>query len=262
MDSSNRPKIVGLIPARAGSKRITNKNIRTFQGHPLLAHSIQSALDSECFSRVLVSTDSHKIAEIARYYGADAPFSRPAEYAADSSPDIEWVTHALEMLKAMGESYDAFAILRPTNPFRSANTIRRAVRQFEASDGIHSLRAVQAVSEHPYKMWVIESDSVMTPLMGEAEDEVPYHSRPYQSLPKVYVQNASLEIAWTWVVKEYGSISGRKIAPFVSEGYEGHDINSHLDWIAAESLARGPDVVSTQIHRLPSPSIIEGQESL
>ena len=114
---------VALIPARAGSQRVKGKNVRSLAGHPLLAYSIAAAHESGVFERIVVSTDSDEIARIARSYGAEVPLLRPSEMAGSTSPDIEWVRHALDNL---GREFDAFSILRPTSPFRTAATIRRA----------------------------------------------------------------------------------------------------------------------------------------
>lgn len=229
---------VALVPARSGSKRIANKNVKQLAGHPLIAYTIAAALESGVFDRVMVSTDSQDIAAIAKHYGGEVPFLRPAEYAADKSPDIEWLSHHLTQLKAANELPDAFALLRPTSPFRTADTLRRAWSWFhEAQRGdrpIDSLRAVEKCRQHPCKMWRIQGDR-MTPLMLGPED-VPWHSTPYQALPPVYVQNASLEIAWCRVVLEQRTIAGNVITPFVSEGHEGFDLNDPYDWMVAEAL--------------------------
>ncbi|MGD9137316.1 MAG: acylneuraminate cytidylyltransferase family protein, partial [Desulfobacterales bacterium] len=111
--------IVALIPARSGSKRVPDKNIRPLAGHPLIAYSITAALQSRVFSAVIVSTDSNRYADIAEYYGAEVPFMRPADFAGDSSPDIEWVTYTMDQLRKTGRKYDCFSILRPTSPFRT-----------------------------------------------------------------------------------------------------------------------------------------------
>jgi N-acylneuraminate cytidylyltransferase len=227
---------LGLIPARAGSKRITNKNIRTLAGHPLLLYSIASAKASKVFKRIIVSTDCPEIAEIARKAGAECPFLRPAEYSADHSPDIDWLRHLLTVLKSDGETADCFSILRPTSPFRQAQTIQRAWQTFLSDPSADSLRAIERCSEHPAKMWQI-AGSRMTPVMANPNrNETPWHSRPYQVLPEIYVQNASLEIAWCKTVLEHNSISGHAILPFVTEGYEGFDINHPEDWVVAEHL--------------------------
>src|SRR3989338_792767 len=124
------PTVVALIPARSGSRRVPEKNIRLLGGHPLIAYTIAAAHQSEIFADVVVSTDAERYAQIARYYGADVPFLRPAELAGERSPDIDWVAHVLLRLQQMGRSYDGFSILRPTSPFRQPETIRRAWEAF------------------------------------------------------------------------------------------------------------------------------------
>jgi CMP-N,N'-diacetyllegionaminic acid synthase len=227
--------IVALIPARQGSKRVPGKNVRPLKGHPALAYSIAAALESGIFARVIVSTDSEAIAAVARHYGADVPFLRPAAMAGDASPDIEWIAYTLETLRERRETWDAFALLRPTSPFRSAATIRRAWELFRAQSGVDSLRAVEKCTEHPGKMWVVRGQR-MLPLLPFGPAHQPWHSTPYQALPEVYVQNASLEIAWTRVVTEQRTIAGVSIVPFVTEGHEGFDINDARDWALAETL--------------------------
>ncbi|NOX63192.1 MAG: acylneuraminate cytidylyltransferase family protein [Chloroflexi bacterium] len=229
------PSIVGLIPARAGSKRVRNKNVRLLAGHPLMAYTIAAALQSNVFDAVIVSTDSAQYADIARHYGAEVPFLRPAEFAGDLSPDIEWVEYTLKRLVDEGRSFDCFSILRPTSPFRQPETIQRAWREFLAEKGVDSLRAVEKCRQHPGKMWVVRGRR-MTPLLPLSPPEQPWHSSQYQSLPVVYVQNASLEIAWTRVVFEERTIAGNVLMPFFTQGMEGFDINAEKDWWYAEHL--------------------------
>jgi CMP-N-acetylneuraminic acid synthetase len=210
----------------------------------MLAYTIAPALASGVFGTVMVSTDSEEIATMARHYGAEVPFLRPAAYAGDTSPDIEWLEHLILTLKAQGRSWDCFSLLRPTSPFRSAETIRRAWGLFTSQDGVDSLRAVEKCAQHPGKMWIVDGNR-MTPLLqsqitdrrsSTARASQPYHSTPYQALPPVYVQNASLEIAWTRVVLEMHTIAGDVLVPFVTEGHEGFDINDPYDWMVAERL--------------------------
>ena len=239
---------VALIPARFGSKRVPGKNVRPLHGHPTLAYTIVPALESGVFEAVIVSTDSEEIAAIARHYGAEVPFLRPAALAGDTSPDIEWLEYTLRQLAAANRTWDAFSLLRPTSPFRRPDTIRRAWTLFAAQEGVDSLRAIEKCAQHPGKMWVVRGNR-MLPLLpfenpvqpGSASGEsgtrgVPWHSTPYQALPPVYVQNASLEIAWTRVVFERRTIAGDVLVPFVTEGYEGFDINDPYDWMVAERL--------------------------
>src|SRR5262245_26915047 len=122
--------IVGLIPARAGSKRITDKNVRRLAGHPVLGYAVAAAKASGIFDSVIVSTDSECYAAIARHYGAEVPFLRPADFATSTSPDFEWIDHLLHWLRDNGRNYGCFSILRPSNPLRQADTIRRAWASF------------------------------------------------------------------------------------------------------------------------------------
>ena len=209
--------------------------MRLLNGHPVIAYTIVPALESGVFESVIVSTDSEETAAIARRYGAEVPFLRPAEYAGDTSPDIEWLSHALRTLTTQGRTWECFSLLRPTSPFRTADTIRRAWALFTAQQGVDSLRAVEKCAQHPGKMWVVRGDR-MFPLLPFGPEEQPWHSTPYQALPPVYVQNASLEIAWTRVVVERRTIAGDVLVPFVTGGYEGFDINDAHDWMVAERL--------------------------
>ncbi len=241
-----QPRIVALIPARSGSKRVADKNIRPLAGHPLIAYSIGAALQSGIFADVIVSTDSTHYAAIARHYGAEIPFMRPGAIAGDTSPDIEWVSDTLKRLADAGRHYDCFSILRPTSPFRLPQTICRAWEAFTRQTGVDSLRAVEICSQHPGKMWIIRGQR-MTPLLPLGPPEQPWHSSQYPSLPEVYVQNASLEMAWSRVVFEERTIAGNVVMPFLTEDYEGFDVNSPYDWQLAETLvntseARLPDI--------------------
>jgi CMP-N,N'-diacetyllegionaminic acid synthase len=239
------PSAVAFIPARLGSKRVPGKNIRALAGHPMIAYTIAPAIESGVFSSVIVSTDSEEIAAVARHYGAEVPFLRPAAFAGDTSPDIEWLEHALTELRAGGRSWDAFSLLRPTSPFRSADMIRRAFARFVSQAGADSLRAVEKCTQHPGKMWVIRGERMFPllpfglvapkPQSGDGGEQ-PWHSTPYQALPLVYVQNASLEIAWSRVVFERRTIAGDVVVPFITEAHEGFDINDPYDWIVAERL--------------------------
>jgi CMP-N,N'-diacetyllegionaminic acid synthase len=236
-------RCVGLIPARSGSKRIENKNIRLLDGHPLIAYAIRSALDSGVFDSVIVSTDSEEFAKIAKHYGAEVPFLRPDDFAGDGSPDIEWIDYTLNRLEGEGKSYDCFAILRPTSPFRKASTIVRAWDRFKSLNNVDSIRAVEMCAQHPGKMWTIRGNT-MTPILPYENSGTAWHSSQYPTLPPIYIQNASLEIAHTRVVTEMNSIAGNVIAPFLTEGDEGLDVNTELDWDVIEAMiARGEAVL-------------------
>jgi CMP-N,N'-diacetyllegionaminic acid synthase len=244
------PSAVALIPARQGSKRVPGKNVRLLNGHPMLAYTVAAAIESGVFESVMVSTDSDVIAGIAQHYGAEVPFLRPAEYAGDTSPDIEWLEHMLGELRRQGRRWDCFSLLRPTSPFRTAATIQRAWATLMAQEGVDSLRAVEKCAQHPGKMWVVRGER-MFPLLPFGPAEQPWHSTPYQALPPVHVQNASLEIAWCRVVFERRTIAGDVLVPFLTEGYEGFDINDPTDWMVAERLLADGVVALPGVPQVP-----------
>jgi CMP-N,N'-diacetyllegionaminic acid synthase len=239
------PSAVALIPARSGSERVRDKNIRPLAGHPLLAYAIATARQAGIFDRVVCSTDSGKIAEVAQRYGAEVPFLRPTELATATSPDIEWITHGLDQLD---EHYDLFAIVRATNPFRGPGVLRRGFDQLLATPEADSIRAVELVKQHPGKMWIVEGKT-MRPLLDQARLDVAWHAGQYQALPQVYVQNSALEIAWTRVVSQTGTREGKVVAPYFTEGAEGFNIDDEDDWEHARRLLDAGEVELPDVER-------------
>ena len=239
------PTAVALVPARAGSERVPGKNVLPLAGHPLIAYAIAGAQEAGIFTAVVVSTDSEEIAAVARRYGAEVPGLRPPEMSTATSFDIEWVLHVMR-----DRDEEIFAILRPTSPFRTAATIRRAFdRLVELGDCADSIRAVEPARQHPGKMWTIEGD-LITPLLPQPEGETPLHSRQYQALPKVYAQNSSLELAWSRVLDDsVPTISGRRVAPFFTEGAEGFSIDYPGDVEVAERLLASGEARLPQVRQ-------------
>jgi len=243
------PSAVALIPARSGSERVPQKNVRPLAGHPLIAYAIAAAHQAGVFDRVVCSTDSGKIAEVAQRYGADVPFLRPAELATATSPDIEWITHTLGQLE---EHYDLFAIVRATNPFRGPDAILRGMRQLLATPEADSIRAVERVKQHPGKMWVIEGKT-MRPLLDQSHLHVAWHAGQYQALPEIYVQNSALEIAWTRVVSQTGTREGRVVTPFFTHGHEGFNVDDEEDWARARALVDAGEASLPEVERPSRP---------
>lgn len=241
---------VAFIPARSGSKRIPGKNIKLLNGHPLIAYSIATALRSGIFEEVIVATDSEEIAQIAKKYGASVPTLRPLEISGSQSSDIEWVLFMLNhLLDKQEKQYDVFSILRPTSPLRTEDTIRRAWHSFIENTEADSLRAIEKCTQHPGKMWVLDDDGKrMKPLISNPDpNDVPWHSKQYAALPEIYVQNASLEIAWTKVPLSGNGIAGTEILPFITDEYEGFDLNYPEDWIVLEEMVKSGKVTLPQI---------------
>ncbi|HET7647680.1 MAG TPA: acylneuraminate cytidylyltransferase family protein [Gaiellaceae bacterium] len=237
------PSAVALVPARGGSQRVPGKNLLPLAGHPLIAYSIAAAQEAGIFDAVVVSTDSPEIAEVARRYGAEVPGLRPAEIATATSPDVEWVVQAMAR-----RDEELFAILRPTSPFRGGETIRRAVEALVAlGDRADSIRAVERCRQHPAKMWRLDGE-LMRPVLERPDEGTPWHSMQYQSLPEVYVQNSSLEVAWTRVLAgPRPSIAGERVAPFLTEGHEGFSIDYPDDVERAERLVATGEAVLPRI---------------
>ena len=242
---------VAFIPARSGSSRVPDKNIADFGGHPLIARTIVAARNSGVFDDVICITDSPRYAEIAQNYGALVPELRPAATATDQSRDIEWLLWAIDLPRSSGGTWDIFAILRPTSPFRVAADISRAHQAFLDGQPCDSVRAVRPVSEHPGKMWSAVGRFIV-PIMPFSMDGQPWHSSPTQALPPLYVQDASLEIGWVDRVRETRTIAGHVVRPFVNSGFTSFDVNSLEDLIIARALMAEGVCLPEPIHEGPS----------
>ena len=229
---------IALIPARSKSVRVKNKNIKNLNGIPLIAHSIIEAKKSKCFSKIIVVSDSEKYNQIGRLYGAENFGIRPKNISGPKSPDQMWVKWILNKLEKKKIKFDAFSILRPTNPFRTAKTIQRAIKEFlKKFKNYDSLRAVEKTKIHPGKIWKIKNNQLV-PIYNNKINTVPWHSCQYAALPTFYSQNASLEICKSKSFKKYGLISGKKILPFLTKDFEGFDINYDIDFKVAEQIVK------------------------
>lgn len=229
-------RVLALIPARAGSKSVPNKNIRSVGGKPLLAYSIKHGLSAKRIDRVIVSTDSEEIAAVARAHGAEVPFIRPVELAQDYSLDIDFYLHALKWLRE-NEGYvpDAVINLRPTTPVRDPEVIDQAIEQFGQHPEIDSMRAVRPADKTPYKMWRLADNGLMEPLFRSFGESCEPYNMPRQLLPEVVVQDGYFDITWTSVVAGRGSVTGDVVMPFFVPG-EAIDIDYEADLQKAAAL--------------------------
>lgn len=225
------PETIAIIPARSGSQRIPGKNTKLLAGHPLLAYSIWASRQSGVCDRVIVSTDSSDIADIARDYGADVPGLRPPEMSGPAAHDVLFLRHAMD--EWVGNSPgQLWVIARPTSPLRSAESIAKAWHALIDSPWADSIRALRPVTEHPGKMWrVTESGEATTYL-----DQDGAFNGPTQALEPLYVQASSLEIVRREAVEVHDSIAGKRVLPFFLPEDETIDVNSEADWAALESL--------------------------
>jgi N-acylneuraminate cytidylyltransferase len=227
-------KILALIPARGGSKRIPNKNILSIGGKPLICHTIERAFESKYINRVVVSTDSQKIAHIAKEAGAEIPFLRPDEISKSNSTEMDFFLHALNWMQD-NEGYkpDLIVLLYPTSPLRKSKTIDTAVEKMIEHPEADSLRSIKKCSEHPYKMWKVQ-DGYIIPFVDTPKKNI--HTFSYQMLPKVYIQNASIYITKPKTIRQKHSPTGDIIVPFVMDEIESVDVNNQLDFEFAKFI--------------------------
>ncbi len=232
-----RLEILALIPARGGSKGIPHKNIRDFAGFPLIAYSIQAGLQSKLVTRTIVSTDDAEIAAVAREYGAETPFLRPAEFAQDNTTDFPVFEHALGWL-AEHENYhpDVVVQLRPTSPVRPLDCVDDAVRLLVDHPNADSVRGVVEAGQNPFKMWRLDpSDGTMKPLTGVEGVKEAYNA-PRQQLPLVYWQTGHIDAIRTRTILEKHSLSGDVILGLVIDPKFTVDIDTLADWKQYEVL--------------------------
>jgi len=252
----NKPEVLAIIPARGGSKGIPRKNIRPFAGFPLIAYSIEAGLRAESVSRVIVSTDDEEIASVAREYGAETPFLRPAEFARDDSTDLPVFTQALDWLK-IHEGYEPEIMvqLRPTSPFRPLDCVDNAVRKLIDHPEADSVRGVVSAGQNPYKMWTLNGgEKSMHPLIKIPGLAEPYNA-PRQALPPVHWQTGHVDAIRVSTIYQKKSLSGVVILPLVLDGRYTIDIDTPFDWKRYEYLVlnSGLDFVDPAKRRRPMP---------
>ncbi|MEL7221693.1 MAG: acylneuraminate cytidylyltransferase family protein, partial [Bacteroidota bacterium] len=226
-------KILALIPARGGSKGIPRKNVKLLGDQPLINYTIASALACDGLSTVVVSTDDAEIAQVSQAAGAAVPFMRPAALAADKSPTLDTVIHAINYYQDQGQEFDAVCLLQPTCPFRTSAEISRAIDNFKAAGG-DSLISVQEVPHHYNPHWVYEpqeGNGLLKIATGEAE----IISRR-QDLPKAYHRDGSIYLTKTEVLLEQRSLYGQSIAYVVLNSAHHVNIDTPDDWTEAERL--------------------------
>lgn len=218
--------IYAIIPARAGSKGVKNKNIRCLRGYPLLAYSIAAAKLCPDITRIIVSTDSEKYAEIARYYGAETPFLRPAELAGDKSTDIEFMEHAISWLYENEHTLPKYFMhLRPTYPLRELSVVNEAVSRIKADVNSTSLRSAHLASNTPYKWFNLSDDGYYKSILeGLTLDEA---NNPRQDFPDVFIPDGYVDILKTDFIIENDLMHGERMIGYVVPG--GIDVDAMKD---------------------------------
>lgn len=251
--------ILALIPARGGSKGIPRKNIRNFAGYPLIAWSIAAAKQSAFVTRIIVSTDDEEIAKVAREWGAEAPFLRPAEISQDKTTDLPVFEHTLKWLEDVeGYRPDIIIQLRPTSPIRPKNMLDDAIRILHNHQDADCVRGVVIAGQNPFKMWRFNGeDKPLNPLLEVEGISEPYNA-PRQILPPVYWQTGHIDVIRTSTIAEKKSLTGDVIYPLVIDEKYTVDIDTLADWSKYEALVYGGlEIVSPGKDRKQMPETIK-----
>ncbi|MBN2198353.1 MAG: acylneuraminate cytidylyltransferase [Candidatus Aminicenantes bacterium] len=250
---AGRAEVLAVVPARGGSKGIPGKNIKPFCGRPLIAYSIAAGLEAKTVSRVVLDTDDERIAEAGRAWGAETPFLRPPELARDETPDWPVFRHLLDRL-ARDEGYrpEAVVHLRPTSPIRPRGCVDEAVARLFREPEADCVRSVMASEQNPYKMWRLEADGSLVPLLSVEGMREPYNA-PRQALPATYWQSGHVDAVRPSVILKKESMTGSRIVPLVVESRFASDLDDLHQWRLAESRCRdlGGEIVTPG--RIPRP---------
>jgi len=228
-------EVLGIIPARFNSKGVSNKNIRKLNNKPLIAYTIEAGLEAERQTRLIVSTDSEEIASVARTYGAEVPFLRPAELAEDDISMVSVLHHAIKFLDS-SENYKADIIitLQPTSPLRKAYHIDEAVEKLIDTDA-DSVVSLCEVEYSPYWMKKIENGKVSNFMQGSEK----YTRR--QDLPELYRLNGAIFVTRYEVLMKENRILGNDTRAIIMSQEDSIDIDTELDFKLAELILRERD---------------------
>ena len=208
-------QVMAVIPARAGSKGVSDKNIKPLCGHPLLAFSVVAAKKSQTINRVIISSDSQEYIKLAQMYGAEAPFARPAEISGDRSTDYECMKHVLDFLQEHEGAVPEYLVhLRPTTPYRNPDLIDEAVTMIKRDKKATALRSAHEMSETAYKCLEIK-DSLFKP-MGTNSFDMDTANLPRQMFPKTYSANGYVDILKSEFIAKSGKIHGDRVVAFVT----------------------------------------------
>jgi CMP-N-acetylneuraminic acid synthetase len=225
---NNKPKVLAIIPARGGSKGLSGKNIRNLAGQPLINWTIKTALRCEGISRVIVSTDDPKIAEISKEAGADIPFMRPADLASDSAPGMAPVLHALGNL----EPFDYVVLLQPTSPLRSVGDVDQAINRCVEGNA-RACVSVSPASSHPYLCYSMDKSGLMTTELPER-----FRSSRRQEFPDFYSLNGAIYVGDVSYVLTHQSFMGPETVGYVMPKERSIDIDDIFDFEVADFLMR------------------------
>ena len=218
-------KNIAIIPARGGSKGVPKKNIKQINGKPLIAYTIEQALNSEIFQKVFVNTDSKEIANISKTFGAEIPFIRPKELASDTATTLEVVKHAIKEYEKLID-FDTIFILQPTSPFRTKKDFFTAIKILRKAD---SLASYSVASEHPSRMKFIENNQVID-ILKEPQ------SLRRQEMKKVFVRNGAIYALKKQIPFKLNTLLPKNHFPLIMNELASINIDTHFDMMIAELI--------------------------
>lgn len=220
-------RVLVVIPARSGSKRIPKKNIIKLGKKPLLVHSIDYAKESKYVDKIFVSTDSIEYKEIAKNAGASVPFLRPGEISGDNSTDYELFKHCLESFEENGEVFDLIVQLRPSSPMRPPGLIDKLLEILVENKNFDSIRTISQFSPKGHKLYFKEGNEVVPMRSKDPSFREPFNT-PTSLLPDLYLHNGLIDVFWSKNVKD-GVLSGDKIWGYETEKLFDLDTPDDLD---------------------------------
>ncbi len=235
--------VLAIIPARAGSKGVVDKNIRPLGEFPLMAWTIAACKKTKNLDRTIISTDSTEYAAVAKKYGAEVPFLRPVEISGDNSTDYEFIVHALDWLAAQDEEPQYVVHMRPTTPLRNPSLIDEAIETFINAPQATALRSIHEMSESAYKTFEVTPTGLLKQLgsNGTALD-VANNSR--QSFPETYMANGYVDVLSTEFIRKSSLLHGDHVIPFVTPVVT--EIDTEDDFSNIEyQLTRLPEFIHT-----------------
>lgn len=222
--------MLAVIPARGGSKGVPKKNIKKLEGKPLIAYTIEAAIDSNIFEKVIVSTDSKEIADVAAFYGAEVPFLRPEEISGDLTSSDDVILHALSYMRQQGHQYDEICKLQATSPLRNSEHLREAYSLFHEKNA-DFLVSVCECEHSPLWSGVIGEDLRLDNFIP---DEVKRSCR--QDLPTYYRLNGAIYMGKVEQFYTNKSFLGKNCIAYIMEQKDSIDIDSQLDFKMAEII--------------------------
>jgi CMP-N,N'-diacetyllegionaminic acid synthase len=235
-------RVLGIIPARGGSKGIPRKNMALLNGKPLLAYTAEAAMRSERLTRVLLSTDDQEIAQYGKSLGVEVPFLRPAKLAQDKSPTIDVLLDVLQRLHAAGEIYDAVFTLQPTNPLRTVADIDGAIELLERTGSDSVISFTEVGGKHPARMKTIDAEGrIVNPPFAEQ-----FEGMPRQSLPKFYLREGSVYLTRAHVLAGQHSFQGKDCRAWIIPEWRACNIDTKFDLFVTERVLRNYDKLAAQ----------------